>query len=106
MEGPITYPLMTRDTIGFLEVAVHGPAHLVGWSDGANVALMVAMERPDLVEKLVLISSVFDVSGTVPELLEAAPSLSPDDPELDFPGPSTARSLPTGRSTGRSCSRS
>jgi pimeloyl-ACP methyl ester carboxylesterase len=76
---------MTRDTIGFLEVAVHGPAHLVGWSDGANVALMVAMERPDLVEKLVLISSVFDVSGTVPELLEAAPSLSADDPELEFP---------------------
>ena len=83
--GPITYELMTRDTIGFIEAVVRGPAHLVGWSDGGNVALMVAIERPDLVSKLVAISANFDVSGVVPEMEEAARSMTADGPELAFP---------------------
>ena len=40
---------MAADTIGFLETVVGGPAHLVGFSDGGIVALIVAMTRPDLV---------------------------------------------------------
>src|SRR6266545_5731481 len=41
-EGPITYEVMAQDTIAFLETKVNGPAHLVGCSDGATVALLVA----------------------------------------------------------------
>jgi len=33
-----------------LEQVVGGPAHLVGWSDGGIVALLVALGRPDGVE--------------------------------------------------------
>src|SRR6266542_406456 len=40
VEGPFTYALMAEDTIAFLEAAVEGRAHLMGWSGGANVALM------------------------------------------------------------------
>jgi pimeloyl-ACP methyl ester carboxylesterase len=39
--GPITYELMARDTIAFLERVVGGPAHFVGHSAGANEALLV-----------------------------------------------------------------
>ena len=46
---------MANDTIGFLEAVVGNPAHLVGWSDGGIVGLLVAMARPDLVRKLVVI---------------------------------------------------
>jgi pimeloyl-ACP methyl ester carboxylesterase len=47
-EGPISYELMARDTIHFLETVVRQPAHLVGMSDGATVALLVCLRRPDL----------------------------------------------------------
>ena len=53
VEGPITYEQMARDTIAFLEQVVGGPAYLLGHSDGAPVALLAALERPDLVRKLV-----------------------------------------------------
>jgi hypothetical protein len=41
VEGPITYQLMTDDTIAFLEQVVGAPADLVGHSDGAIVAMQV-----------------------------------------------------------------
>lgn len=57
VEGPLNYSDMATDTIGFLETVVKQPAHLVGWSDGGIVGLMVAVERPDLVRKLVAIGA-------------------------------------------------
>ncbi|GIH05221.1 oxidoreductase [Rhizocola hellebori] len=65
-EGPITYEIMADDTIAFLEALGIGPAHLVGWSDGANVAMITAMRRPDLVRKLVLIGTAVNISGAKP----------------------------------------
>ena len=46
---------MAGDTIAYLDQEVGAPAHLVGWSDGAVVALLVAQRRPDLVRRMVLI---------------------------------------------------
>ena len=42
---------MAEDTIAFLEQVVGGPACLVGHSDGAPVALLAALARPDLVRR-------------------------------------------------------
>jgi pimeloyl-ACP methyl ester carboxylesterase len=69
VEGPITYQLMTDDTIAFLQTVVGQPADLVGHSDGAFVAMLVAMQRPELVKRLVMISGGFNKSG------EAAPDM-------------------------------
>ncbi len=44
---------MAADTIAHLETAVKGRAHLVGRSDGAVVALLVALQRPDLLDSIV-----------------------------------------------------
>ena len=37
--------------------------HLVGWSDGGIVAMLVALRRPDLVDRLVLIGANFHFEG-------------------------------------------
>jgi pimeloyl-ACP methyl ester carboxylesterase len=66
VDGPITYELMAQDTIAFLETVVGGPADLVGHSDGAVVAMLVALRRPDLARQLVLISGGFHHDGLMP----------------------------------------
>src|SRR3954468_15416135 len=44
-EGPIPNQVMAEDTVAFLEAVVRGPADLVGHSDGAFVAMLVAIRR-------------------------------------------------------------
>ena len=46
VEGPLSYGVMADDTVAYLDRVVGGPAHLVGWSDGAVVALLVASAAP------------------------------------------------------------
>jgi pimeloyl-ACP methyl ester carboxylesterase len=66
VEGPLTYSVMADDTIAYLDQEVAGPAHLVGWSDGAVVALLVGQRRPDLVRRMVLIGQYYNSGGKVP----------------------------------------
>lgn len=66
LEGPLSYEIMAGDMIGFIEAAIGESAHLVGWSDGGIIGLLIAGDRPDLVRKLVVIGANFDVSGYVP----------------------------------------
>jgi pimeloyl-ACP methyl ester carboxylesterase len=77
--GPITYEIMADDTIAFLTALGVGPAHLVGWSDGANVAMITAMRRPDLVRKLVLIGTAVNIAGGRPWARESLEHMTADD---------------------------
>jgi pimeloyl-ACP methyl ester carboxylesterase len=82
VDGPFSYDAMATDTIGFLEAVVDGPAHLVGWSDGGIIGLIVAMRRPDLVRKLVAISANFDTSGVPEEIQSQLLATRPDSDGL------------------------
>lgn len=85
--GPVSYELMARDTIMFIEAVIGRPVYLAGCSDGAVVGLMVARLRPDLVRRLVFVAGVFHhdgwekgvLDGEPPEFLrQAYGELSPD----------------------------
>lgn len=82
VEGPLSYDAMAADTIAFLTTFVGEPVHLVGWSDGGIVGLLVAMTRPDLIRKLVVIGANYDVSGLVPEAMEGFASVRADSDDL------------------------
>jgi pimeloyl-ACP methyl ester carboxylesterase len=64
-DAPFHYDDMATETIGVIEQVVGGPAHLVGWSDGGIVALLVALRRPELVGRLVLIGVNFHHEGVL-----------------------------------------
>jgi pimeloyl-ACP methyl ester carboxylesterase len=90
--GPITYQLMAEDTIAFLEAVVGEPAHLVGHSDGAFVAMLAGMQRPELVKRLVLISGGFNKKG------EAMPDMEWDVDALEqFLGSAYGEVTPDGK---------
>jgi pimeloyl-ACP methyl ester carboxylesterase len=76
--GPLSYEAMAANTTGFLDEVVGGPACLVGWSDGGIVGLMIALKRPDLVRKLVVIGANYDTTGMAPG---ADDMLASSDPE-------------------------
>ena len=77
IDGPWSYEAMATETIGFLEAVVDEPAHLVGWSDGGIVGLLVAIRRSELVRKLVAISANFDTSGVPADVAAEVTSMAP-----------------------------
>jgi pimeloyl-ACP methyl ester carboxylesterase len=71
------FEYQTREAIAYLETVVKEPAHLVGYSDGAVISLLVAIQRPDLVKSVISIGGNFHYSGVDYEMGE--PSVSEDD---------------------------
>jgi pimeloyl-ACP methyl ester carboxylesterase len=63
VDGPVSYQDMAQDTIMFIDKVIGRPVHLFGCSDGAVVALMVALGRPALVRRLVFVAGVFHRDG-------------------------------------------
>jgi pimeloyl-ACP methyl ester carboxylesterase len=78
VEGPTGFGIMAQDTIAFMEALAIGRAHLVGWSDGGYVALELALARPDLVSKLVLIGTAANADGYTGETRADNASLTPE----------------------------
>src|SRR5271165_468708 len=73
VDGPVSYELMAQDTIMFIEGVIGQPVYLLGVSDGAVVALMVARRRPDLVRRLVFVAGVFHHDGWEEGVLDDEP---------------------------------
>ena len=91
-DAPFSYDDMANETIAFLEL-LGRRAHLIGHSDGGNVALFVAMRRPDLVKRVVVIGANYHHDGLMPlprfdtdsdefeQWAQRYAALSPDGPE-------------------------
>ena len=60
------YEDMAAQSIAAIEKVIGGPTHLVGWSDGAILALLIALRRPDLARSLVLIGANYHFDGNMP----------------------------------------
>ncbi|HZP65784.1 MAG TPA: alpha/beta hydrolase, partial [Rudaea sp.] len=67
LHGPLTYAGMMKDTAALLEQLQIRSAGVVGLSDGAILALMLAARRPELVGSLVASGANVEPDGIVPE---------------------------------------
>ncbi len=88
--APFSYESMAEETIAFLE-SLDRRVHLVGHSDGANVALLVGQRRSDLVKRMVVVGANYHYHG----LLDF-PLLQPGTPAFDEWALKYARHAPEG----------
>jgi pimeloyl-ACP methyl ester carboxylesterase len=77
-DGPITFETMANDTMAFLEAMGLSAPAMVGFSDGAMVAMHVALARPDLVGRLVLMGSAANQDGIPPAHREMMKHMTAD----------------------------
>jgi pimeloyl-ACP methyl ester carboxylesterase len=61
---PFSYEAMADETIAFVEF-LGRRVHLLGHSDGANVAIIVALRRPDLLKRVVVVGANYHFQGLV-----------------------------------------
>jgi pimeloyl-ACP methyl ester carboxylesterase len=87
--GSLHFEFQAKEAIAYLEDVVKEPAHLIGYSDGGIIALMVAIVRPELVKSIIAIGANFHYGAPLSDFAEANVSeedqaeynlISPDAP--------------------------
>ncbi len=78
IDRPMRYELMGEDIAALLAHLEIKKADLLGYSLGAGVALRAAIAHPEMVNRLVIISTPFKRDGWYPEVLAAMAKLGPE----------------------------
>lgn len=93
-DDPITYEQSVKDTIAYMDAVGLADAHIVGFSDGAIIGLLIALEHPTRIRSLVAISANLHPSGFVggdaqdPQPEDQQPEdQQPDDQQAEGPQP-------------------
>ena len=92
---PFTYEAMAEETIAFIEL-LGRRVHLIGHSDGGNVALLVAQRRPDVLKRVVVVGANYHFRG----LLDF-PLLEVDTPDFERWAAKYALHAPEGKAHAR-----
>ena len=61
--APFTIRQFADDLLAFMDAHGIGKAHLLGFSDGGNIAMIFAMKHPERVERLILDGANLDTKG-------------------------------------------
>ena len=81
VDRPFDPETMADDVAGLIE-QLGGTADVLGYSLGGEVALRLAIQHPDRVRNLVLVSITFKRSGNHPGVLEAMDQMTPELAEM------------------------
>jgi pimeloyl-ACP methyl ester carboxylesterase len=77
-DEPFSYATMSECTAELIEALKLGASNILGWSDGAIVALLLAISRPDLVKRVVSVSGCFNTSSLTPGAVDWIRSSTPE----------------------------
>lgn len=101
----ITYALMASDMSALIDTLNLGSVHVVGWSDGANVGLELAVAHPHKVKKLVALGANYTHENFMappdsvameahdPRLLKTTPMLTKHKEGMDRLSPVVTKKL-------------
>jgi pimeloyl-ACP methyl ester carboxylesterase len=81
VDRPFSVESMADDVAGLIE-HLGGGADVLGYSLGGEVALRLAIQHPERVRNLVLVSIACKRSGSHPEVLEAMDQMTPELAEM------------------------
>jgi pimeloyl-ACP methyl ester carboxylesterase len=76
VDRPITYEQMGDDAAALLRELGHAQADVVGYSMGGATALRLAIQHPELVRRLVVISAGYRYDGMPEEAIALFPTIS------------------------------
>jgi pimeloyl-ACP methyl ester carboxylesterase len=79
----LTYHLMAEDTLRLMDKLKITSAYIVGWSDGGNIGIDMAVHHPDRVKKLVAYGANINPAGLQHHLLEYLRTVSPQKMQRD-----------------------
>ena len=66
--APFTIRQFVDDLLSFMDAHGIGKAHILGFSDGGNIAMVFAMRYPDRVDRLILDGANLDAKGVRPSI--------------------------------------
>jgi pimeloyl-ACP methyl ester carboxylesterase len=69
-EQQISYKLMTSDIVALMDYLEIERAHILGWSDGGNIGLYLAVYYPERLIKVIASGANYDPSGVRPDVGE------------------------------------
>lgn len=78
VDRPMRFDTMAEDVAALIGHLGLERAALMGFSLGGGVALRLGIDRPDLVERLVLVSTVFTRQGWYPEMRAGMDAMGPE----------------------------
>ncbi len=74
--APVTYDVMANDVLAVMDHLKLERAALVGWSDGGEIALKIAIGHPERVTKLFVVGVNYDANGSKPRGGPQTPTFS------------------------------
>ena len=86
VDRPFDVAAMADDVAGLIE-QLGGKADVLGYSLGGEVALRLALQHPERVNDLVLVSIAIKRSGNHPEVIAAMDAMTPEVAEIIKPSP-------------------
>ena len=78
VDRPLTYEQLADDTAALMRHLGVDNADVFGYSLGGGVALRLAIQHPELVRKLIVVSASFSSDGTYPEVVETIKDIKPE----------------------------
>src|SRR5258706_3953103 len=78
---PLSYEAMADDVAALIQYLKFDKADVMGYSVGGEVALRTAIQHPDVVRKLVLVSTTFSRDGWYPEIVSGMTQMNPQTAE-------------------------